>query len=76
MRSAKRWSKAPGTDPIRDWDGLVTAPNHMLITPEQMTWNAMRNMAIMEQMDRIVAEDEEAKATPIGGMQFRYQGHG
>lgn len=61
-------------DPIRDWDGLVTAPNHRLITPDQMSWNAIRNMGIMENLARIQADDKEANATPVGGMQFRRAG--
>lgn len=58
-------------DPVRDWDGLVTAPNRtQLITPEQMQWNARRNLAMMDALPRIAREDAESKATPIGGMQF------
>lgn len=57
-------------DPVRDWDGRVTAPNHQLITPEQMQWNARNNLAMMDKLPRIAKEDADAKATPIGGRQF------
>lgn len=67
----RRRRQAIKFDPVKDWDGLVTAPNHMLITPEQMEWNARRNMAAMEQIPRIAKEDAEALATPIGGVQFK-----
>ena len=42
-----------------------------LITPEQMRWNAERNMRIMATIDWIEREDAEARATPVGGMQYR-----
>ena len=38
-------------DHVSDWDGLVTAPNRtQLITPEQMQWNARRNLAMMDEL--------------------------
>lgn len=58
-------------DPVTNWDGRVTAPNHALITPDQMSWNASRNLEMMDRIPRILAEDKEANATPIGGMQYR-----
>ena len=67
----RRRQQIRGFDPVRDWDGLVTAPNHTLITAEQMQWNARNNLRMMEQIPRIAKEDAEANATPIGGMQFR-----
>ena len=65
-------------DPVRDWDGLVTAPNHQLITPEQMSENARRNLLAMNYHPAvapwIAKEDKEAMATPVGGRQYHYQG--
>lgn len=66
---AKR--RHPKWDPVADWDGLVTAPNHMLITAEQMQWNANRNLGLMERSEMVKQQDAEANATPVGGMQFR-----
>lgn len=60
-------------DPVACWDGLVSAPNHTLITPDQMAWNARNNMALMALIPSLADEDADAKATPIGGMQYRHK---
>lgn len=57
-------------DPVADWDGLVATPLG-LWTADQMQANSRLALAAKERSATVRRQDEEAKRTPIGGMQYR-----
>lgn len=57
-------------DPVASWDGLISTPVG-LWTADEMQRNAQHTLRVMERHPKAIREDDEAKATPIGGMQFK-----
>ena len=62
--------RRPLFDPVATYDGLCQY-GASRITPDEMTEKARNQMAIMEAHPVARSQDEEANATPVGGMQFR-----
>jgi hypothetical protein len=57
-----------------EWDGLIDTPLGLL-PPEQVQAicaNTIRMMETSRALEWMRAEDRDAKRTPIGGRQFRY----
>lgn len=60
--------------PPMEWDGLIDTPLGLL-PPEQVQAicaNTIRMMETSRALEWMRAEDRDAKRTPIGGRQFRY----
>lgn len=72
MRTMKTRRRSPL--PPMEWDGLIDT-SLGLLTPEQVQATCERTIRMMERhpaLEWMRAEDRDAKRTPIGGRQFRY----
>lgn len=64
-----RHRKKPLWDPVAAWDGwLVTGGRR--VTPDEFSQMARNMMVIKEGNAQCAREDDDARRTPIGGMQY------
>lgn len=73
MIRRRRKIPKPVWDPVREWDGLMHGytKSGQALTAEQVSYAAQCGILKMELSETVRREDVEAKATPIGGMQYR-----
>lgn len=69
----QRRKTRPDFDPVRDWDGLMRGYTRSgrALTADEVTHVTQIRLQQKERSLQVCLEDEEAKAPPIGGMQYR-----
>jgi len=67
-KKARFWKRLP--DPVASYDGLCQLGKRR-VPPEEMQAFCRRNLEAMEQHPQARREDDEARRTPVGGMQYR-----